>query len=481
VSVAKRMAEAAGIDTGGTTADRVAAAEPEFHITDAGHYAFTWPTEDGIRIIIRDLDRRKMDLWGMMTVLWRMGDAKPVTLLRTRINFFSTSNKESHDRYLRKQLDREWRSRLEYVGAICDDHHTSGEPAIWLNDVPDPKPLEFHLPPILESGEHTILYGDGGAGKSMLALAIALSVAKGIDLIPGLTATARCRVMYLDWETNKSGHARRERALLRGAKLEQPGRQILYKRMHSPLADASEELVATVKEYGIGLVIIDSAGMACGGLISDEQAVAGMFLAARSFGCTVLTITHVPKDNQSRKPIGSSYWWNEARACWEIKHDQFEGSSAYTIVLNHTKHNNQPKQRSLSFEFEYEGTSVHIRKADAAANAELNKTLSLPRRIEFELVQDPWKTAKELAGALESSEKRVGEALLLGEKKSRFLRRGKRPFLWGALVKTESGLGNSESELSPESGGRPLRGGPTRDTGGEGTVKTDDPAEALPW
>ena len=271
--------------------------------------------------------------------------------------------------------------------------------------------------------------------------------------------------------------------MLAGINADLPNRQVLYKRMMSPLADAASEIASLVKAHGIGLLIIDSGGMASGGEISDEPAVARMFMAARLTGCTVLTITHVPKDNANRKPIGSSFWWNQARACWEITHDQQESEKFYVLSLSHRKHNNQARQPALAYRVEFdEEDSIRYSVTNPAANPTLNETLSLPRRIEHFLLSHPWTTAAEIAGALSKKTTQVHDALSNGltstgdGRSSRFVRKGpKGHYLWAANHDGFSLGMESESTVNREA--PPIRGA---DQESNETKKPIDP-EDLPW
>jgi len=487
------MALAAGLETGDSTADQIDLDEPTFDRTTEGHLSFTWGYPDNIQILISGLHESRKELWGLMTVVWkRDADTRRRVLLnRKRINFRSTSNAESHDRYLRKRLDRDWRSRLEYVAEICENQNISGAPAEWLNERPLPGPIQFHVSPLLELNEHTIVYGDGDSGKSTFALAIALSVANNATLLPGLSAETSGRVLYLDWETSAEVHARRMHGLMNGIGADVPAQHLRYKRMHAPFADAIEEIRSEVTEHKINLVICDSASMASGGLISDEVGVAGFFLAARSLDTTILSIAHVAKTNDSRKPIGSSYWFNQARACWEVTHDQDENEPRYVLAINHRKGNNQQRQRAMAFRVEFDGDhSIQYHVTNPAANPTLNRTLSLPRRIEHWLLQNEWKTAKEVAEQIEVPPARVNAALLNGQRSGRFIRGGaKRPFIWAVadqeVANYQSPItSNSIDNSNPIKSIDPLKGGlKTTDNSGTPipTTTTNINPEELPW
>ena len=435
------MAMAGGVEVDNATVDKqTVIPEPHFKVTSEGHYSFTWAGTDRIQILVRGLRGNTGDLTGVMSVQWQDREI----LTPTNMRFRSINNRTLIDRQLKKHLKIDWGSRLISVQLICEKHYTAGDPAAWLDERDMPGPIQFHMAPLLEYKEHTMIYGDGDSGKSTLALAVALSVADGVDLIPGLSnEKTTSRVLYLDWETNDATHIRRMHALLAGKNI--PKRHLLYKRMYTPFAEAVDEIASLVNTNGIGLIVVDSVSMASGGLISDEQAVAQFFLATRAVGCTTLSIAHVAKENISRKPLGSTFWWNQCRAAFEIIHDQAEGENQYFVSLNHRKHNNQARQNSLAFRVEFDENSITYHVTDPATNAKLNEFLSLPKRIEAYLLNEPWKSAAEIGEVLDKRPPKVHDALTRGmdARPQRFVRRGpKGRYEWAVAFPVGNPTGN---------------------------------------
>src|SRR5205809_607111 len=79
--------------------------------------------------------------------------------------------------------------------------------------------------------------GDGGQGKSWLALALAVAVATGKSLPCGLRPTRTCPVLYLDWESSEAELADRLRALLAGMGVRDYAGEVHYRRMTRGLTD----------------------------------------------------------------------------------------------------------------------------------------------------------------------------------------------------------------------------------------------------
>jgi hypothetical protein len=59
----------------------------------------------------------------------------------------------------------------------------------------------YLLPKLLVDRETNLLYGDGGTGKSLIALAAAVAIGIGVSLPGGLRPTRCVSTLYLDWKT----------------------------------------------------------------------------------------------------------------------------------------------------------------------------------------------------------------------------------------------------------------------------------------
>ena len=73
----------------------------------------------------------------------------------------------------------------------------------------------------------TLLYGDGGVAKSLLALALAVAVAGGSGKWLGREVES-CPVLYMDFELDTEEQARRVYQLCRGQGLDTPPEDLLY-------------------------------------------------------------------------------------------------------------------------------------------------------------------------------------------------------------------------------------------------------------
>ena len=199
----------------------------------------------------------------------------------------------------------------------------------------------------------TILYGPGGVGKSIFAAALAVAVESGLPFLDLPTTPAK--VLYLDWETDEEDIDRRVTAAAKGMGLDTPP-PILYVSLVRPIEDLVTQLARLVLDEGIGLVIIDSTGMAMNsakdGADASETAIR-FFRALRSLNVAVVAIDHVAGEDMRRtrgapKPYGSVYKWNSARNAFELRERKDADQHGSHLLLKHRKSNWGPLMTDMA-------------------------------------------------------------------------------------------------------------------------------------
>jgi hypothetical protein len=273
------------------------------------------------------------------------------------------------------------------------DHWRQGEPVVNLGTVqPSPEP-SYRLRPFLLEKEATLIYGDGGIGKSYVAAYLASQVDQGVKL--GRYEPIQGRVLYLDYETNRDIAARRFQALAKGFGFGAAS-NVLYRFCYQPLPADITEIQKIVAEEDIEFVVVDSAGPACGGDPESASSAINYFTALRSLRRTSLTIAHRSKSG-SVGPFGSVYWVNYPRATYELKKAQETGESAMHVAMIHRKVNEGQLQAPVAFRFTFQPGAITVAEEAMGDVPAFATELPLGEQLSRALDEHGPQTAKDLA------------------------------------------------------------------------------------
>jgi len=236
-----------------------------------------------------------------------------------------------------------------------------------MAEAEEPAPRRWRIEGILPERHPAIIFGDGGHGKSYLALFAATAVAAGFPFLD--LATQRGPVLYLDWELDNEEFTRRAYQVARGFGLERPPHGLLYVRATAPLLEIADQVANLVTSEGLGLVVVDSLGPACGG--SDPEAARSIIPVMgtlRELAVTSLTVDHQAKmqqgqDYAAKTPFGSAYKYNLARAVWQVERAGKQESSL-ELLLRHKKANFGPLLQHIGVRLTFEGHTVRLERVD---------------------------------------------------------------------------------------------------------------------
>ena len=242
-----------------------------------------------------------------------------------------------------------WRQIIEEASVNVLSRYRRGAEVLDLSTWSPPKnsPVGYRLTPLLAEGLPNMIFGDGGVGKSMVALWLSTMVTEGMqepfECSPG-------NVLYLDWEMEAEEAQGRLRRVAEGLDLPTPPR-IFYRRCAGRLVDDVEWLAETVKSKGIDLVVVDSAVPACGGNPNEPESVQALFYGLRQLEVTSLIVAHVSKntaDGPVTTPYGSVFWSNLSRNVWQAQKEQEADDSSIVVTLWHRKTNVGPLLKPVS-------------------------------------------------------------------------------------------------------------------------------------
>src|SRR3990167_3063224 len=165
----------------------------------------------------------------------------------------------------------------------------------------------YLIKPFIEEGSPNIIFGKGGSGKTYLALRMALSLATNEPFL-GIVPDRQTNTLFVDYENNVNIFSNRITKLLAGVQIKESVETKLwyFSTKGIPLHDIKHRIIESIRKRNIGLVIIDSAALACGGEPESAEIANRLFNAINSLKTTVLLIAHETKstEGKNKTPFG---------------------------------------------------------------------------------------------------------------------------------------------------------------------------------
>lgn len=353
---------------------------------------FTWP-DAPLRVDVANMRESSDGFNGELAILQLLAGGKSKQLHWAKTNMASTRSRAD----LVKALVPRWKDStvewwthvIEQVCKLSVEAFRAGQPAVDLATIEIPDRQQYLAGTLIPRDNTAVLFGDGGAGKSLIALALAVAVSHGINL-PYVPVSAATNVMYLDWETNEHEIGRRLRALAKGFAVKVPS--VYYRAMRHSLVSEAQSIRNEIADRKIGLVICDSLVAAQGGEERESDSTTRTFNALRTFSPAArLVITHMSKASLAgtegeARPYGSVFVRNFARSVWYVRQSEARRQGEMRVGLFDTKGNERGKAAPFGWRFIYEEEAGRL-KAIGLATMELAEDetfipmLSLPTRI----------------------------------------------------------------------------------------------------
>ncbi len=302
-----------------------------------GIYHFEWAL--GITCDLERFSEHRDELTAEVTI-HSSRPPRPGLIHSARLNLMSTQTRQRLEAScIKRDPEVDWQAILEQLCLLAVERYRHGDPALDMREYVSPMTEPWVVEPFIERAGATILFGDGGTGKSVTALAIGLSVACGFSVLGTLRADPG-PIMYLDWETDAETFHNRLRAILNTAEVTVP---VYYRRQVASLPEAAPGIQREIGQLGCKLAIVDSLGAARGGEPESADVTIKTFNAARSFGIPWLGVDHVShqsRQNGSERPFGSTFTHNLARVTWSMEKAQREGDDTIVVAMTNRKRNN---------------------------------------------------------------------------------------------------------------------------------------------
>lgn len=335
--------------------------EPVVHVLSQDSLQVVIPTIAGaVTLTFSEMEKTARALDSEVSIQTFQDKARPYT---ERTNLLSSSARTELRRELDNMYGKEtgWTQVLNTAWALARDTYLRQDRGVDVFDIPDSVGDPLLVPPLVAANGPTTFFGDGSSLKSYFLFSMALSMGLGARTFAGLSVPY-LPVLVVDYEDDASNFRRRLKRVAKGIEPDMDPMGVHYWPAEGiPLRDQVDAIKRKCDKEGIGLVIIDSAGPACGGAPEDAVVALSFFRALKKLGLPTIVIAHITKGGDTMKPFGSVFWHNESRRTWYVHRVQEEDSDELDIGLFCRKVNDGRKPSPMAFHASFDGSNGPIR------------------------------------------------------------------------------------------------------------------------
>lgn len=367
-----------------------------------GFFRASWPDEHVTFEIDRIVEHHD-EIRGQLTV-----QCDDLILTQFNYNLTSLPARDKAAKYLKqKEASIDWAILLEMACHNIVAQIRSGEPRLDLCTMDQVTPLTWLCKPLIPKDVPTMIFADGGSGKSYLSLIVSMIIGFPWQNNPlgWEVGTTPIKSLLLDWETEHSIVNYRLKRLCDG--MGEPRPPLEYRRCTRPLAADLSSIQKHVLESEAELLIVDSVGMACGGDLKEQSSATGFFQALRELKITSLLLTHMAKDElrKTKTAFGSIYFQNHSRSVWELTKAQDPETDSIKMALFQRKQNEMALQRPIVIELEFNNVkeTTVFRRSQLDDTPDLIDKLPIKEQIRLALKHGP-RSIPDLAADLDKSE-----------------------------------------------------------------------------
>lgn len=356
-------------------------------------------------------------------------------------NFLASDNfniERSEDR--RRLADRAYKrlgsageaafSNAEQFGVLFDSFCVDAWPASvnafsggWVTPSAAITPVDTLTPFIVREGG-TIMFAPPGSAKTFIGLVVAYSVQYGLS---NLWPVKQVPALYVNLERSEESMRRRLLMVCKALGLPSESPLLMLNRRGASIADVEDAISEMVREYNVGLVIVDSLSrFGGGGSLKDDDTMNTAMDLMNRVAPTWLLIAHAPRQD-STHAFGSVMQDAAADVMLQVASEETQNHTL-GISLNVSKANDIPRGHvgTYAFLFDREYGLTGIRPAHSGEFVVLEgaeeERLPLIQRVEAVLRRVGKMSSTDIAGELGAQ--RPAVARVLGNR-NRFQKLGK--------------------------------------------------------
>lgn len=301
--------------------------------TESGYLASVALKDGYVMVAFDQIEQTRSHEVHAEVTTWRQIPGVSTEAFSARLNILSLSGRESYRRNLTDAFGKQlqWTNILNVACALLKTAWQARPQSIAIEDAPEKKYDAFLIDPYIVAKGPTVWFGDGGAGKTTIALWLCQQIGK---------------VLYLDYEWDASEIRDRMRQMGGGNGLRyMSGGGV-------PLADQLPGVRREIMEHGIQYLVVDSAGLACGGEPEKAEMAIRYFNALKALKIPSLTIAHITKSGDDQRPFGSTFWHFVPRLTWNVKgNDETDGQLRVGFFCRKSNVTRRPKPFGVLVEF----------------------------------------------------------------------------------------------------------------------------------
>jgi len=304
--------------------------------------------------------------------------------------------------------ERSSRSSSPSRGLVRRDREDGGE---------DPPPLRVvrfaDLPPVPDKRRYvveklvpakfpTVLYGEGGVAKSLVAASLLQAVVRGDEDWMGFRIEEPgSSGLYVDFELDEEEQNRRMRQLALGQNPDDatlPGDLYYICAASYPVREVLQLALDSCVEYDVGLMVLDSMGVALQGDAEASRDVIGFFRdyvdPFRADGVAILIVDHQAKlqygeGYHDKSPFGSVYKGNLTRSVIQVQPEGRE-EDELTVRLRHQKANFGPKFDPFEIVLRFNEAWVRLERSELdASDLATEGSFFAPDKVRHALAEGP--------------------------------------------------------------------------------------------